>query len=50
VSLATGYWSEQPILHTSSPVRLSALGISTIDNDIDLLLGYISPAQAMYQD
>jgi len=28
---------------------ISALGISAVANDIGLLLGYISPPQAMYQ-
>jgi len=30
-------------------VPISGLGISTIANDIDLLLGYIGPQQVMYQ-
>jgi len=28
---------------------ITALGISIVANDIGLLLGYISPAQVMYQ-
>jgi len=41
-------WKFEAKFHTAF-VLISALGISTVGNDISPLLGYINPSQAMYQ-